>query len=210
MVKPLSYLSDRFRWLPFKWDIQRNDEYSGTGDGRVWQAKLAPELWRATVAHAQLLNTAAEELDGAIRALRGAEVPFMMASPLFCAPKSDPTGVGLGGASVKLLSISAARAAVALAGLPAGYKLTTGDKFSFAYGERLYFGEVSEIAVAASSGNTPQFAIFPNLPAGAAAGVAVTLIKPPCKVVIVPGSYKVGEISGRFTRGGSFQIIQKK
>lgn len=210
MVKPLSYLSDRFRWLPFKWDIQRNDEYSGTGDGRVWQAKLAPELWRATVVHAQLLNTVAEELDGAIRALRGAEVPFMMASPLFCAPKSDPTGVGLGGANVTLLSISAARAAVVLAGLPAGYKLTTGDKFSFAYGERFYFGEFSETAVAALDGTTAQIAVFPNLPAGAAAGVAVTLIKPPCKVVIVPGSYKVGEISGRFTRGGSFQIIQKK
>jgi len=210
MVQPLSYLSDRFHWLPFKWDIQRNDEYSGTGDGRVWQAKLAPELWRATVVHAQLLNTVAEELDGAIRALRGAEVPFMMASPLFCAPKSDPTGAGLEGANVSLLSISATRAAVVLAGLPAGYKLTTGDKFTFAYGGRFYFGEFSQTAVAALDGTTAQIAVFPNLPAGAAAGVAVTLIKPACKVVIVPGSYKVGEISGRFTRGGSFQIIQKK
>ena len=210
MVRPLSYVSDRFRWLPFKWDIQRNDEYSGTGDGRVWQAKLAPELWRATVNHSKLLNSVAEELDGAIRALRGAEVPFMMASPLFCAPKSDPKGAGLEGANVTLLSMSASRAAVVLAGLPAGYKLTTGDKFSFAYGERFYFGEISETAVAAIDGTTAQIAVFPNLPAGAAAGVAVTLIKPACKVVIVPGSYKVGEISGRFTRGGSFQIIQKK
>ncbi len=134
----------------------------------------------------------------------------MMASSLFCAPKSDPAGVGLLGAMVMLLSISASRAAVALSGLPAGYKLTTGDKFSFAYGERFYFGEFSETAVAALDGTTAQIAVFPNLPAGAAAGVAVTLIKPACKVVIVPGSYKVGEISGRFTQGGSFQIIQKK
>lgn len=210
MVKPLSYLSERFDWLPYKWDIQRNDEYSGTGDGRVWQAKLAPELWRATVTHAALLHPVAEELDAAIRALRGAETPFLMVSSLFCAPKSDPAGTGLTGANVKLLSIASSRAAVAFSGLPSGYKLSTGDKFSFAYGERLYFGEVSEQVVAAANGSTAQVAVFPNLPAGAAAGAVVTLVKPACKVVIVPGSYKVGDIDGRFTRGGTFQIVQKK
>ncbi|WP_320188911.1 hypothetical protein RMS29_028295 (plasmid) [Agrobacterium rosae] len=210
MVKPLSFLSDRFRWFPFKWDIQRNDEVSGTGDGRYWQASLAPELWRATVFHMPLLNSVGEELDAVIRSLRGAQEAFFMASSLFCAPKSDPSGAGLVGANVTLLTIAANRAGAAFSGLPAGFVLSTGDKFSVAYGERFYFGEIGETAPAAANGTTANLSIFPNFPAGVTAGAVVTLIKPACKVVVVPGSHKPGDIDGRFTKGGSFQIIQKK
>lgn len=213
MVKPLSFLSDAFRWKPFKWDIQRNDEYSGTGDGRVWQAQLAPVLWKATVEHQPLRNSIAEEMDAAIRSLRGAQEAFFLCSPLFCGPKSDPTGAVLGNAAVTISAIASTRDAVSLAGLPSGYVLSRGDKFTFSYGSdpvRYYFGEVSATAMENSAGAAASVSVFPDLPAGAAVGAAITLVKPACKVVLVPGTYKAGTSSGRFTSGGQFEVIQKK
>ena len=50
MTKPLSYLSDLLCIDSVTWDVQRNDELSGSGDGRVWQAELAPPLWTADIA----------------------------------------------------------------------------------------------------------------------------------------------------------------
>ena len=45
----LSVLADRLDIESETWDIKRNDELSRTGDGRVWQAELAPSLWAATL-----------------------------------------------------------------------------------------------------------------------------------------------------------------
>lgn len=45
----LSVLADRLAIAQVVWDIQRNDEVSGTADGQVWQAELAEPLWSADV-----------------------------------------------------------------------------------------------------------------------------------------------------------------
>ncbi len=213
IIRPRSYLSDRFKWKPFKWDVQRNDQYSGSGDGRVWQAQLAPPLWRATVEHRRMLNTEAEQMDAAIRALRGAEQAFLLASPLFCGPKRDPAGTIHGDRLVTISSISSSRDVISLSGLPGGYRLTMGDKLSVRYWvspDLYYFGEISADVTASGGGVASSVQVFPRLPSGVVPANPVVLIKPVCKVIIVPGSYKVGTVDGRFTAGGKFDVIQKK
>lgn len=212
MVQPLSYLSDAFEWLPWKWDVLRNDEMSGSGDGRYWTAELAPPLWKADVVSRRMSNTKAEELDAALRYLVATREPFLMANPVFCGPKADPTGAILGAAAVTLSAIGAApRMSVSFAGLPAGYVLTRGDKISAAYGtDKTYFGEISATVTANSGGAAASVPVFPPIPLGLSAGAAVTLIKPACPVTIQPKSIAVSEIVGSGSSGTSFTIIQKK
>lgn len=243
MTKPLEFLSDRFAWLPFRWDIQRNDEFSGSGDGRVWQAELAPPLWVATVSHDRLLNSDAEVLDAIIRSLRGAQEPFLLRSSLFCGPKHDRSGALLGNAAVMISGVLS-RKRIVLSGLPGGYVLAAGDKIEisrdpanpanlqpfvlasgawndngFWHDSGLWSGvlpnlqyafcEASADVVADGTG-TVTLDVFPNLPSWVVANMTVKLVKPACRVVIVPGSYSPGAVEGRFVRGGSFKVVQKR
>ncbi|MBD8665297.1 hypothetical protein IFT59_18820 [Rhizobium sp. CFBP 8752] len=212
MTQSLDYLSF-YRWAPFKWEIKRNDQLSGLGSGRTIGAELAPPLWMAQVSALQMRNTIAEEIDAKIRALRGPQDLFMMTSSLFRGPRLDPAGALLGNAAVSVASIVEGGTALALKRLPAGYVLSIGDKVQIQYGgepERYAFFEFSQAGVASGAGVTPQIPIFPALPAGVAVDMAVTLIKPACRVFVVPESYKVGQVTGGITYGCSFQIMQKK
>jgi hypothetical protein len=212
MTQPLSFFYG-YRWAPFKWEIQRNDELSGQGSGRTISAELAPPLWYAQVSARQMPNSIAEELDTKIRSLGGAQTPFLMTSPLFQGPRKDPSGAILGSRTVSLASVLAGGTAVALQGMPAGYIISIGDKVQVQYGtspDRFAFFEFWESGAANSSGITAQLKVYPPLPTGVSAGVVATILKPACRVFVVPDSYKVGQIAGSFTAGCSFQILQKK
>lgn len=211
-MKDQDYLS-WVRWLPWKWDIQRNDELSGTGDGSVYQAELATPLWCARLVATNLVNSQAEALHARLRALRGAAVPFLLVNKFFHAPKADPAGAALAGFSVSILSAAPGGTAIALSGLPAGFVISEGDKLSLSYFTspvRYFFAEFSGNAVADPLGETVQIPIFPPLPSGVGAGMDVTLVDPACRVVVVPGSFKIGETSGRFTSGTTIDVIQKR
>jgi hypothetical protein len=212
MTQPLDYLAF-YRWAPFKWEVKRGDELSGLGSGRTIAAELSSPLWTAPVNALPMRNSLAEELDAKIRALNGAQEPFMMTSPLFRGPRLDPTGALLANAYVSISSIAAGGTAVALKGLPAGYVLSTGDKVQVQYSmspERYAFFEFSEAGAANGSGVTGPLKVFPALPAGVSADMGAVLITPACRVFIVPDSYKAGQITGGRTSGCSFQIMQKK
>ena len=192
------------------WDIQRNDELSGSGDGRVWQAELAPPLWTGTVTLADMYNAEAKQIAARIRKLHGAQEALFLYDPLSKYPQADPDGTKLGAASVSIAALGADNASMSLKGLPAGYKLTIGDKMQIAYGDRHAFLELSETAAASGAGVTPVFEVFPHLPPGIAAGLNVALLRPACECVVMPGSHNPGTASGPITTGATFKIIQKK
>lgn len=214
MTEPVSYLSSRFKWQPWKWDEQRNDELSGLGSGDILSAELSDPLWTAQVEHAPLSNSQAEEMDALIRALRGPQNAFLMVSPVFRAPRFDPTGEILGARVVRVNSISPNRASASFKGMAPNYRLAIGDKFAISYGANPtsygFFEVRRNMAAADTSGVTEEGAIYPSLPVGIGINAVVTFIDPACRVIIVPGSYKVGKITGGRTRGGSFQILQKR
>ena len=192
------------------WDIQRNDEFSGSGDGRVWQAELAPPLWTGTVTLSDMYNDEAKQIAARIRKLHGAQEALFLYDPLSKYPQADPDGTKLGSAGVSIAALGADNASISLKGLPAGYKLTIGDKMQIAYGDRFAFLEVSETVAANAAGVTPVFGVFPHLPTGIVANLGVALLRPACKCIVMPGSHNPGTASGPITTGATFKIIQKK
>ncbi len=204
---------DHLRIMPFRWHIREQNEFSGIGDGHVYQASLAPELWTASVTLRPSRNPVAEAMAARIRALRGAKETFLFRDPFRCFPAADPGGVVIGSSVVTVQAVGASLDTISLAGLPAAYQITAGDKLhvtSAAYPDKVAFLEFSRDAVAAGNGMLPQTSVFPNVPAWVAAGNPAALVRAACKCVIIPGSVSEGSVSGGITAGQSFQVIQKK
>lgn len=209
----LSVLADRLDIESVVWDIQRNDEMSGSGDGRVWQAELAPPLWTGDVTLNVGYHDDVKQIAALVRKLHGAQNQFYLYDPLSKYPQSDPDGSILGAAAVKINSITAGGRTLSLKGLPAGYKLTLADKMQIAYATspvRNAFLEIDENVTANASGVTPVFEVFPNAPTGVAINDVVMLLKPACKGFIAPGSFNPGSGAGLITSGLTFKFIEKR
>ncbi len=208
-----SVLADKLKIKSVVFDIKRNDELSGSGDGRLWQAELAPPLWTAEVALRTDFNDAAKQIAAIIRKLNGSQEAFFLFDPISKYPQYDPTGSILGASTVTISSIISGRNSLALTGLPAGYRITVGDKMSIAYSSsptRYAFLEASETITANGSGVTGQIEVFPHVPVGISAAAAVTLKKPACKMILMPGSHNPGTAQMPFTENAGFQAIQRK
>lgn len=209
----LAYFAEQLRIQTVVWDVQRSDAMSGQGSGRIINVELAPPLWIGTVALTILTIDEARQIAAKIRKLHGSQEAFLLYDPMSKFPQRDPQGVALTGRAISIGAISENRDGLSLAGLPAGFVLLPGDKMSVAYGpdqNRVAFLEVSEPVQASPTGLTPEFGVFPHVPTALAAGQAVTLIKPPCKCVIFPGSHNPGTGQRMHVEGAGFKVIQKK
>lgn len=206
-------LSDILKISEVVWDIQRNDELSGSGDGRTWQVELAPPLWRAEVKLAPAYNADAKQVAAIIRRLNGAQNTFFLVDPSSPYPSSDPTGSTIGSSTVTINSISSDRNQLSLTGLPSTYVLHPGDKGQISYSSnptRNYFFEVSETAVASGGGTTSAFEIFPRVALGISTGATVILKKPACKMFIVPESFHPGDVQNLITTGAAFTCLERR
>lgn len=210
----LADLADLLRVSSVTWDVQRNDEVSGLGDGRVWQAELAPPLWKAEVTLIDLGHNQAKQIAALIRKLHGAQESFWLYDPLSKFPQYDPDGTLMGSATPTVRVIASDRVRMGLKGLPNRYKLAAGDKIQIAYGTnpvRNAFLEVCEATTAsATDGTTVAFHVFPAIPTGVVADLPVILVRPACKVFILPGSHNPGRAQGMVTSGAGFTAIEKK
>lgn len=188
------------------WDVQRNDELSGTGDGRVWQAELARPLWTAEVRLRALYHNEAKRYGALIRKLHGAQESFWLYDPISKYPQADPTGAI--STSPKVHSVGSGRHTIRIKDLPTTYALKAGDKGQITYGSpaRNFYFEVSE-DVTASGGTTAEFGVFPHVPTGVAANNAVNLKKPACKMFIA--SFSPGRARSIFTDGMSFKAVER-
>lgn len=209
----LTVLADRLAIASVVWDIQRNDEMSGVGDGRVWQAELAAPLWTADVVLSDDPHIPLKQIAALIRKLHGSQESFMLYDPLSMYPQADRDGSLLGANVVTVKSIGADRQSISLKGLPDGYTLTLADKVQVAYAGdpvRNFFCEVSETVTADGDGETAEFGIFPHVPVGLAVDDVVTLKRPACKVFVPPNSFKPGTARGAITSGASFKVIERR
>lgn len=209
----VSYFQDTFCPVEVIFDIQRNDELSGSGDGRVWQAELAPPLWTATFKLPPMPHAQGNELAAKIRKLQGSQQTFFLYDPTAKGPRYDPTGAILGSSTVTISSINTARSAISLQGLPANYVLTIGDRIQISYltnPVKYAYIEVSETVTASSGGASPLFDIYPYLPTGITVGMTVTLIKAACRMILLPNNYSIGTNVAVLNNGMSFKAIQKK
>ena len=120
----LNTFANKLRISSVIWSVQRSDEMSGTGDGRVWQIELAPPLWTADVTLMALRNDEAKQIAALIRKLHGAQEAFMLYDPVSQYPQADKKGLILGSSAVTIGAIAGSRRSLSLEGLPAGYVLS--------------------------------------------------------------------------------------
>ena len=206
---PLAFFCDLLRVNRVRLRLQRNDEQSGSGDGRFWSAELARPLWTAEASLATRPETEARELEAKIDGLDGMHGTFLFSDPAYKGPASGVTS-GLG--AVTILGISADRGGISLSGLPAGYVVTAGDFLSIVHGTYVYFGRFAEGGTAGVGGNLAVRAIRPFLPLTVQTGAAVELVLPYFKAIIPPGGYAPFNYdlpSGEIAVGGSLTVLQR-
>lgn len=181
---PLAFLSDILKRVDVTFDIQRNDELSGSGDSRYWTSELGAPLWTVAVTMSARSPEDARSIDARIRALAGAKNAFLFSDPVY-----RPAGRGIPGGAVSILAINADRTGFSLAGLPPGYKVSIGDRFSMRSGNSVYFGEFAEERIASSAGQIGLTTVTPYPPLWLTAGASVELAMPYLKVFVPPGGH---------------------
>lgn len=205
---PLADLSDVLRAKTCVVRLERFDEYSGSGDGRFWSASMAKPLWRAEIVLADRTARDARRLEAKINALRGSSGTFLFSDPSYPGPAY---GNAMGGVTVS--AVSSDRDALSLAGFPANFEITAGDRLSITHSSgKRYYGEFVEDKQAGSGGSITGISVEPELPFGVAAGDVVKFARPEMIVAVIPDGYTPFTYdlpNGDIARGGKLVLRQK-
>lgn len=207
-------LNQFFEGLPitaFSFDLGEALEHSETGGGEILTADIGNRLWKMDCEIKAGYYAEIEQIKAKLNVLRHAGRPLLVHSLGLTAPQYDPNGVLLGSSNVTLNAVQTNNREIRLNGLPANYKITTGDFLSFTYGSnpvRYAFHQVASDATANTSGLTGLFELSSFIRTGFTIGAVVKLVKPTLKMVLVPGSVSGGESRSRFTTGVKFSLIQ--
>jgi hypothetical protein len=180
---PVDLLADFPGWS-IKFEPLYRQEQSRTAGGVTYIKDLGSPLWSASY---QTRSLSINELDAwraRLEALEGG-LQFFKGVPLSRArPIAYPAGKAVP-ANALLSALGADNKSVTISGLSSGYILSLGDMIQIA-NSGLY--RVVEAAVANSGGVASLFEVRPHLWPGTVAGSAVTLVRPSCTMMIVPGS----------------------
>lgn len=193
--------SARF-WLPESLTME------STEGGEIFTADRGPRLWQAEFTLHQGLHSSVDEMEARLALLAQAGRSFMAYDPRRTGPKADPEGAGLAGFTPKISSTTARE--VTISGLPAGYQISRGDYLGWTYGNNpvRYALHRAVTAPTATAGGVATIEVVPNIRTGAAAGADVSLVRPVCKMILVPGSYAPGVAARIFTAGATFRAQQ--
>ncbi|MDQ0456049.1 hypothetical protein [Rhizobium paknamense] len=200
---PLDLLAEFPGWST-KFELLHRQEQSRTEGGRTIVKDLGSPLWQATY---QTRTLSANDLDywrarldlleGGLQIFRG--YPLSRARPV-----AYPGASALPQA-VTLAALGDDNKSITLAGLPAGFQFSVGDMIEIA-DSGLY--RVMEAASATAEGLTGPFELRPHLWPGTVTGRAVRLLRPACRMTLIPGSLSsdADVSSGRGSL--SFQAIE--
>ncbi|PKP85818.1 MAG: hypothetical protein CVT80_00275 [Alphaproteobacteria bacterium HGW-Alphaproteobacteria-2] len=209
---PLAAFQDRLLLTDAVFDLPEQVAISGTGGGEILSARVGPDLWTGEMIFGRILAEELRAQKALVNLVRNGG-SFMIADPKRRFPLADPGGLILGGALPVIGALDAGDARmIGLAGLPAGYALSTGDLLAFEYlssPARFALHEVSNGPVVADgAGATALFEVRPHLRPGAVPGAAVALRSPACKAIVVPGSVQPGRARATVTDGLALRWLQ--
>lgn len=181
---------------------------SRTAGGDVLRASMGAALWQGRLPIAPCANRDAEALQALIFAAARTGASVMLTHPRHRAPRADPTGAGLGGASPVIASGTGGDQ-LRMSGLPASYTLSAGDYLSFTYGSsptRHAFHRLASGGEASLAGLSPLLRVDPPIRPGFAVGAAVKLVNPAFKAVL--RSPSPGGLGFVATAGATFEFVQ--
>ncbi len=181
-----------------------------TAGGEVIGASWGARLWRFSVSLAAMAADDLDVLAGRLDMLADGGRTFLAVPPYRAAPQADPGGLFIGGASPQIATLPVGGNSLTLSGLPAGYKLTAGDFFSFQRStpSRYELHRLVTGGLANASGVSPVLQVVPALRPGVVVGAAVTLRNPVMRARIVPGSLRMAARDLATAGGPSFEVIQ--
>jgi hypothetical protein len=191
-------------------DLPAATQSSRTAGGEVIVADIGTRLWRGDAMVLAAASPKVEWLEATLARLASAGASFMAFDPRKTGPKWD-RGAKVWTASPVIAALNGDARLISVGGLPLNYELAAGDMLGFQYGSpaRHALHQVVDVAVPAPSGTTALLEVVPPIRPGATIGAAVTLHRPACKAVIVPGSVSGGGRSGRImTDGIAFSWVQ--
>lgn len=193
--------SARF-WLPSSVSME------STEGGEIFTAERGPRLWQAEFALAQGQHHAVDAREARLELLAQAGRSFFAYDPRRTGPAADPTGAGLSGYSPVISSTTARE--VTISGLPPGYQISRGDYLGWSYGTSpvRYALHRAVTAPVANGSGVAVVEVTPNIRSGTSAGAAVSLVRPVCKMILVPGSYSPGAGQGVLSSGATFRAQQ--
>lgn len=197
---PYNLLVDFPGWST-EFDLLYRQEMSRTAGGTTIVKDMGTPLWRASFSTRALRPNELDTWRAKLKALEGGLKEFWGAPSSRCYPIAYPKGQGMGNVSaVTIASIGGDRKSVTLAGLPVGYKFSVGDY--------VQLGTRNLHQIVAADGAEIEFR--PHIWPETKAGDAVTLVRPICKMMIVPGSLSSSAelATGRGTI--SFQTVESR
>jgi hypothetical protein len=186
--------------------IKNQQEIGYQASGNVIAKDLGPGIWQASIETVPMRIRQAMAVQQLINALHGSVNSFMCYSRFIQGPLSDPKGTILGASTPTVLAVPTSNS-ISFQGLPNGYVLTPGDRFSVPGSTSgISYHELQEGYTVGGPGTTTALQVEPEMSSGVAASAAVTFIKPIFLAAIVPNSLKVN-VSGSVTNF-TFDVIQ--
>ena len=177
------------------WQQQR----SATGGGETRYADRAPSLWKADFTTIPMPIAVGEGITALINSRAGGLKTALLHNYRQPYPSSDPEG-SIIGATVPKLGTITDRLHVAFTGFPGHYELPLGTFFGLVFDtSRYYLGQLVEARTATSLGAIASVEIWPPLPASVTGTPDVSVIKPPAKFRITPGSAYPSKVDGTLT-----------
>lgn len=193
-------------------DIPEALETSETGGGEILTADLGTRLWQGEVILDDMQRNEAAEVLAMLSVLRQAGASFTLYDVGRPFPRYDPTGSILGASTPTLHQVNANMRDIRLTGLPSGYRVNRHDYLAFSYGTnptRHALHRAVSLQQANAAGTFGGWLeVAPAVRPGFEIGASVSLIRPTCKAVIVPGSVNPGRRRATMTVGASFKFMQ--
>ncbi|MDA3888701.1 MAG: hypothetical protein PF443_07855 [Allgaiera sp.] len=191
-------------------DLGEALQSSETGAGEIITASLGVRLWSATIKLKTGYHGAVAQQTAVLNMLREPGRSFFAHDKARQFPAADPGGYIFGAAAPTIASLPSSNREIGIAGLPASYILTPGDRVSFSYGSSPTRYAMHEIVVGgmADASGALTVEVTPNIRTGATVGAALTFVRPQIKAIVAPSSTQIGTSSGRVTAGATFKILQ--
>ena len=197
---PYDILADFPGWST-EFDLLYRQEMSRTAIGQTFVKDLGSPIWAASYQSRSMRPNELDACRARLKALEGGLKQLLGRPKSRCYPIAYPNGAGMGNVSaVTLASIGANRNTVGLSGLPGGYVVSVGDY--------MQIGTNNLHQVVNVSG--AEIEIRPHIWPTTVVGDAVTLVRPSCRMTVVPGSISTTADTSTGRGVVTFQTIESR
>lgn len=184
-----------------EFDLLYRQEQSRTAGGKTYVKDLGSPLWQATYLSISLSANELDEWRARLKLLEGGAQEFLGRPISRCFPIAHPKGASIGSASgVTLGTIGADRKTLRLSNRPTGYSPRIGDYLQLGTRNLHQIGNIDGLDIEVRPHFWPETVV----------GNPVAIVRPSCRMTILPGSITTtAELqTGRGTV--SFQAIESR